>query len=172
MDAGDVALVGAVAAVLGAAVGAGGAVGAAAVTGRKQAQSQHNHWRRQVRRDAYAAHLVAVSAAISALDSAQKCYAGAASAASADLQQALNVVDEHLVTARSSGVVIFLEGPQFVASAASNIVQELYKWSWRLAGKLDPDSHAPQTDQIRTARQHTLTALEAFRAAAVQATQG
>ncbi|MEU0248304.1 hypothetical protein ABZ192_29045 [Streptomyces sp. NPDC006235] len=57
MDAGGVALVGAVAAVVGAAVGAGGAIGSAIVSGRKQATTQHQHWRRQIRRDAYVSFL-------------------------------------------------------------------------------------------------------------------
>jgi hypothetical protein len=53
MDAGGVALVGAVAAVLGAALGAGGAVSAAAIGARKQARAQHEQWRRQGRHDAF-----------------------------------------------------------------------------------------------------------------------
>ncbi|MFB7410971.1 hypothetical protein ACFCZ2_27700 [Streptomyces sp. NPDC056202] len=57
MDAGGVALVGAIAAVLGAAVGAGGAIVSASITSRKQALSQHAQWRREVRREAYTAFL-------------------------------------------------------------------------------------------------------------------
>ncbi|MEU5235510.1 hypothetical protein ACH4UR_01500 [Streptomyces lydicus] len=47
------AIVGAAAGMLGAAVGAAGAIVSAVVTGRSQERSQHSHWRRQVRRDAY-----------------------------------------------------------------------------------------------------------------------
>ncbi|MEU8352802.1 hypothetical protein [Streptomyces sp. NPDC048845] len=61
MDAGDVALVGAVAAIMGAAVGAGGAIGSAIVSGRKQTTTQHQHWRKQVRGDAYVSFLGCVA---------------------------------------------------------------------------------------------------------------
>ncbi|MEV6756795.1 hypothetical protein [Streptomyces sp. NPDC051214] len=50
-------IVGAVAGVLGAAVGAAGAVTASVVAGRQQNQGQHAHWRREVRRTAYAGFL-------------------------------------------------------------------------------------------------------------------
>ncbi|WP_437086199.1 hypothetical protein [Streptomyces sp. enrichment culture] len=53
MDTGVVAIIGSVAGLLGAAVGATGAIVAAMVTGRSQDRSQHAHWRRQVRREAY-----------------------------------------------------------------------------------------------------------------------
>ncbi|MGW1626024.1 hypothetical protein [Streptomyces sp. NPDC002172] len=53
MDAGVVAIIGSAAGLLGAAVGASGAIVAAMVTGRSQDRSQHAHWRRQVRREAY-----------------------------------------------------------------------------------------------------------------------
>ncbi|WP_406305788.1 hypothetical protein OHA61_30770 [Streptomyces sp. NBC_00885] len=53
MDTGVVAIVGAAAGLLGAAVGAAGAIVSAVVAGRSQERSQHAHWRRQVRRDAY-----------------------------------------------------------------------------------------------------------------------
>ncbi|MCX4850267.1 hypothetical protein [Streptomyces sp. NBC_00893] len=45
------------AALLGAAVGAATTLGAAVVNGRAQARSQHAHWSRQHRRDAYAGYL-------------------------------------------------------------------------------------------------------------------
>ncbi|WP_157857311.1 hypothetical protein [Streptomyces yerevanensis] len=47
------AIVGAVAALLGAVVGAGGAIAAAAVTGRTQVRGQHAQWQRELRRDVY-----------------------------------------------------------------------------------------------------------------------
>lgn len=50
-------IVGAVAGVLGAAVGAAGAVTASVVSGRQQNKGQHAHWRREVRRTAYAGFL-------------------------------------------------------------------------------------------------------------------
>ncbi|MGW6531742.1 proline dehydrogenase [Streptomyces venezuelae] len=53
MDAG-------LAALLGAAVGSLATLGAALVNGRAQARSQHDQWRRQHRRDAYAAYLSAL----------------------------------------------------------------------------------------------------------------
>lgn len=48
------------AAPLGAAVGSATTFGAACVNGRAQARSQHAQWRRQHRRDAYAAYLGAL----------------------------------------------------------------------------------------------------------------
>ncbi|TLS42390.1 hypothetical protein FE633_30870 [Streptomyces montanus] len=71
MNAGGVALVGAIAAVLGAAVGAGGAVLSAALTGRLQASSQEAHWRRQLKREAYVNFLSQAASAIDALDAAR-----------------------------------------------------------------------------------------------------
>lgn len=53
MDAG-------LAALLGAAVGSVATLGAAIVSGRAQARAQHDQWRRQHRRDAYADYLSAL----------------------------------------------------------------------------------------------------------------
>ncbi|GAA2326214.1 proline dehydrogenase [Streptomyces kunmingensis] len=65
MDAG-------IAALIGTAVGSAATLGAAMVTGRAQARSQHEHWRRQHRRDAYAHYLSALHDRDIALDAARE----------------------------------------------------------------------------------------------------
>ncbi|MGA5068085.1 hypothetical protein ACPB9E_30645 [Streptomyces exfoliatus] len=118
MDAGGVALVGAIAAVLGAAVGAGGAIGAAAVSGRRQAAAQHDHWRRQLRRDAYAnllSQALAKRSQISAVETA--LLRGDREQASSALIPAVKLDALH-----EALTIVSLEGPETAFQAALELV--------------------------------------------------
>lgn len=110
MDAGGVALVGAVAAVVGAALGAGGAIRAAQLTGRFQAKTQHVHWRRQVRRDAYAAFMAAASREKDALRSIEtRLWTGVPAA---DVHSALTDLASGGADLDSASAVVRIEGPE------------------------------------------------------------
>jgi len=118
MDAGDVAIVSGIAAVFGATVGAGGAVGAAVVTGRKQAAVQHQHWRRQLRRDAYASLIAAVLEARARINSVQTSIGrGNTDAALTQLPAAVELDALH-----ASLAVVSLEGPDEVERSALELV--------------------------------------------------
>jgi hypothetical protein len=118
MDAGGVALIGAIAAVLGAAVGAGGAIGAAAVSGRKHAAAQLDHWRRQLRREAYANLLSQALSKRSQISSVETALIrGAREHASSALIPAgqLDALHEALT-------IVSLEGPEEASQAALELV--------------------------------------------------
>ncbi|MFD5780781.1 hypothetical protein [Streptomyces sp. NPDC126933] len=118
MDAGNVALIGAIAAVLGAATGAAGAIGAAAVSGRKQAAAQHGHWRRQLRREAYANLLTQALSKRSQVSSVETSF--------------IRGNPEHAVSALASAVqldalheaftIVSLEGPEEASQSALELV--------------------------------------------------
>lgn len=67
MSTGEVAVLGAVAALLGTIIGAAGAILAALAGGRVQLRGQHQQWRREMRRAAYADYLRAAGDYVSAI---------------------------------------------------------------------------------------------------------
>ncbi|MGW1099165.1 hypothetical protein ACWD5W_25575 [Streptomyces sp. NPDC002455] len=118
MDTGSVALLGAVAGVLGAAVGGGCAIGAAALTGRKQAAAQHSHWRRQLRRDAYASLLSCAFKKSGEIDKVQTALLrGSLDLATAALPPALELEALH-----EACNLVALEGPQAASRAAGELL--------------------------------------------------
>ena len=120
MDSGAIAVVGAVAAVLGAAVGAAGAVGTAAVSGRRQADSQHDHWRRQVRRDAYVTFMTSLSECAAALNEAQRHYVPDNPQAQRYGAYRDEAVAQFTI-AQKAGVTIHLEGPPRIHTATTKV---------------------------------------------------
>lgn len=159
MDAGDAALVGAIAAVLGAAVGAGGALGSAAITGRNQARTQNEHWRRQVRRDAYAALLGAVADCILAIDAARDLALGPTPS---DLRQSYEAAHEALGAVRRAANLIFLEGPEPVADSCTDLVRSLDTWHKGLIGLRERRTNEGATTWMTRARTEAIDQLETF----------
>ncbi|MBO2460594.1 proline dehydrogenase [Actinomadura violacea] len=116
MDAG-------LAALLGAAVGSLTTLGAAVVNGRTQARTQHVQWRRQHRRDAYAAYL----SALHDRDIAMDAILDAAQADPPDLPGLDEKVQHFIACARDvhrAAEVVILEGPPSVVEATDRIAEE------------------------------------------------
>lgn len=120
MDLGGTASIAAAAAVVGAGLGAYGAVRAAKNTGNSQRRSQHEHWRRQTRADAYAQFVNAaaeLAPAILALTSARD-------SAPEDLRERV-VEARRLMSALSKAEsAVALAGPGTVAAEARSITRD------------------------------------------------
>ncbi|MEV8319888.1 proline dehydrogenase [Streptomyces sp. NPDC059900] len=115
MDAG-------LAAVLGATVGSLATLGAAVVSGRSQARAQYDQWRRQHRRDAYAAYL----AALHDRDIAMDAVLDGLRARHPDLPDVDEKVRHFVTLAREvhrAAEVVALEGPDAVTAAADRIAR-------------------------------------------------
>lgn len=158
---------GAVAALLGAAIGAGGAVGSAAVTGRHQARTQHDQWRRQARRDAYATFMNATAECFSSAD----VVADLLRRSPSDIEgtrRAIDTARASIATLQKAGTVILLEGPEHVAKAGAETVRELHVW-------LDALERASRTAGSESAdmaiRRAALRSLGKFQVEAQQALQ-
>ncbi|MFB4306870.1 hypothetical protein [Actinomadura sp. GTD37] len=115
MDAG-------IAALLGAVVGSLTTLGAALVNARAQAQTQHVQWRRQHRRDAYAAYLGALHDRDIVMDE----ILNAVHADPPDLPALDETVRRFIARAREvhrAAEVVILEGPPSIVEAADRIAQ-------------------------------------------------
>lgn len=134
MNAGGVALVGAIAAVVGAAVGAGGAIAAAAVTGR----GQNRQWRRQTRRDAYVAFLTLSMATHQLFDEVGRGILRSSYNENERLEH-LTLTREQLGKLESARIVASLEGPATVTQAAYEVWRSCSEWANELR-KADPDA--------------------------------
>ncbi|WP_067487389.1 proline dehydrogenase [Actinomadura hibisca] len=116
MDAG-------LAALFGAAVGSLTTLGAAVVNGRTQARTQHLQWRRQHRRDTYAAYL----SALHDRDIAMDAILAALQADPPGLPDLDEKVRHFITRARDvhrAAEVVTLEGPPSIAGAVDRIAKE------------------------------------------------
>ncbi|MFD4765468.1 hypothetical protein [Streptomyces niveus] len=113
-----IAVVAAVATVIGAGLGALGAVVAARHTGRAQASTQFSHWRRQIRRDAYAAFIVAAEKERESLTVVTVKMR--TRAAESDVHDSLTGLSTDGTAFNSSGAVVHVEGP-------GTLIEEVYR---------------------------------------------
>lgn len=136
MDAG-------LAALLGAAVGSLATLGAAIVTGRAQARSQHDQWRRQHRRDAYAGYLGALHNRDIAMDAVRE----ALRPDRPDLPD-IDAKTQHFVAlareVHRAGEVVILEGPASMAEAGDRVTQASGDLS-QVVRRMTEDAHAGDT---------------------------
>ncbi|MFB6640242.1 proline dehydrogenase [Streptomyces chartreusis] len=115
MDAG-------LAALLGAAIGSAASLGAASVSGRIQARSQHDQWRRQVRREAYTQYLAALHDRDVAMDDVLR----ALEADSPDRMVVDERVQRFITLARvvhRAAEVVLLEGPPAVGETVGKVAE-------------------------------------------------
>ncbi|MEV7523972.1 proline dehydrogenase [Streptomyces sp. NPDC091371] len=113
MDAGLTAL-------LGAAVGSLTTLGTALLTGRTTARTQHEQWRRQHRRDAYANYL----GALHDRDVAMDAVLAALRPQSPDLHDLDEKVERFVALARGvhrAAEIVHLEGPPAAVAAADDV---------------------------------------------------
>ncbi|MEU8989982.1 hypothetical protein AB0C98_26725 [Streptomyces sp. NPDC048558] len=121
----DQGIAGILGAAVGGLIGVTGTVGAASRTGKDQRRTQHEHWRRQQRRDAYAQLIARTSEglrtgqeAFDALLDEEDDYARKVSAF-AEAAKALYIGES----------TVALEGPEEVAEAARELVGDLLHWA-------------------------------------------
>ncbi|MFE4963078.1 proline dehydrogenase [Streptomyces sp. NPDC056660] len=115
MDAG-------LAALLGAAVGSATTLGAAIVSGRAQARAQHDQWRRQHRRDAYAGYL----SALHDRDIAMDAILDALRPDDPDLPDVDEKIRRFIALAREvhrAAEVVILEGPASLAEVTERVTR-------------------------------------------------
>ncbi|MFI0780317.1 proline dehydrogenase [Streptomyces sp. NPDC021212] len=96
--------------------------GAASVSGRAQARSQHDQWRRQVRREAYTQYLVALHDRDVAMDDVLR----ALDAEAPDQAVVEGRVEAFVALAREvhrAAEVVLLEGPAGVGEAVSGVAE-------------------------------------------------
>ncbi|MFI1645951.1 hypothetical protein ACH4XT_03270 [Streptomyces avidinii] len=145
MDAGGVALVGACAVALGAVVTAVGVILSAKISARSQGRTQHSHWRRQVRRDAYSAFLSEVHQQQDRLGTATQAFIGTGRR----LELELMLSPAPMVAA---GYTVQLEGPDAVNAAARDLTAAFTCWAAVLLAHAGPDDLGiaqPQRDVFR-----------------------
>src|SRR5882757_3882662 len=113
MDAG-------LAALLGAAVGSVATLGTAIVSGRAQARAQHDQWRRQHRRDAYASYL----SALHDRDIAMDAILDALRSDDPDLPDVDEKIRRFIALAREvhrASEVVILEGPASLVKVTERV---------------------------------------------------
>lgn len=159
------------AALLGAAVGSASTLGAAIVNGRAQARSQHAHWSRQHRRDAYVGYL----SALHHRDIAMDAVLDALRADQPDLPDIDEKIGRFITLAREvhrACELVILEGPAPVAEAAERITNasaDLSHVMRRMAENAHAGNTARKAEDIALAaeRERTLyRAVKDFRLAA------
>ncbi|GEC05683.1 hypothetical protein SSP24_33380 [Streptomyces spinoverrucosus] len=136
MDAG-------LAALLGAAVGSVATLGAAIVSGRTQARAQHDQWRRQHRRDAYARYL----SALHDRDIAMDAILDALRSDDPDLPDVDEKIRRFIALAREvhrAAEVVILEGPAALADVAERVTHASSDLS-RVMRRLAENAHKGDT---------------------------
>lgn len=136
MDAG-------IAALLGAAVGSLATLGAAVVSGRAQARAQHDQWRRQHRRDAYAGYL----SALHDRDIAMDAILDALRSDGPDLAELDERTRHFVALAREvhrAAEVVALEGPASLAEVTDRVARASRELS-EVMRRMADDAHAEDT---------------------------
>lgn len=121
----DQGIAGLVGAAVGGLIGIVGMLGAARLTGKDQRRTQHEHWRRQLRRDAFSQLVSQATEALRLGDSAIDAFE-ARVPSSARLSEQFGEVVERLDAA---GSLIALEGPEEAANEAGEVITELHSWA-------------------------------------------
>jgi hypothetical protein len=143
MDAGGVAVVGAVAAVIGGLIGAGGAVAAAAVTGRSQLKTGVDQMQREARRAVYLRALATLNEASrthgEVMEEFLRSLHGTSIENSIDTQTGQQWIDRCMHTIRSDEwrdihALILLEGPPAVSSQSAECRDALREHNVLLLG--------------------------------------
>ncbi|MGW0553772.1 hypothetical protein ACWDZ6_06150 [Streptomyces sp. NPDC002926] len=135
MDQGIAGLVGAA---LGGFIGVAGTLASVRLTGRDQRRNQHEHWRRQQRRDAYSQLISQASEAIRLGGNATAAYSGRERNTD-DLWERFNETVRKLEEPMS---LVALEGPAEAAAAATELVGALAGWAGSMLLALEEDSGA------------------------------
>ncbi|MEW2420467.1 hypothetical protein AB0911_07975 [Streptomyces nigra] len=145
-------IVGAIAGVVGAAVGAAGAVSASVVAGRQQNRGQLEHWRREMRRTAYAAFLNSAQEAHDRLSDLHSAMITAdtvgvpADVRHETLTRLFGEARAAVERADRDQAVVELEGPRDVANSALRVTHVLALW---ITDQLDRWQPAAMNDVLR-----------------------
>ncbi|MFE1886024.1 hypothetical protein [Streptomyces diastatochromogenes] len=169
MDAGGVAIVGAVAGLVGAVIGAAGSVGAAAMTGRRADRSQHAHWRRQTRRETYAAFATAANSFLDDL-LALTTYK-ATGMTYVEFMAECQELWERVKMLYGLQVSIELDGPAEVAEAARQVTSACARLVADILAAASPDQYVAMynTTEVGSTHADAEAAHRAFRVSAREA---
>lgn len=172
MSAGEIALVGAVAGIVASVVGAGGAVMAARLAGRHQSRSQHAHWRRQVRRDAYAAFLDSIAQFNELRRSYRECFMlgqPMPTGTAESLREVIRSIEKALF-------IVELEGPAEVAAEAETVMRAIGDWQasaivseFRAARGVPPREDLPSSEAMHHQVRRSVATFKAVARAALDA---
>ncbi|MCX4568181.1 hypothetical protein [Streptomyces albogriseolus] len=172
MDAGEIALVGAVAGIVASIVGAGGAVVAARLTGRYQSRSQHAHWRRQVRRDAYAAFLNSVAQ----FNELRRSYREWTLLGQSMPEGTVDRLRELIRNIEKALFIVELEGPSDTAAQAGTVMRSIADWQasvivseLRAARGVPPRDDVPSGDAMHGQINQSVAGFKAVARAALDA---
>ncbi|WP_109508469.1 proline dehydrogenase [Nocardioides speluncae] len=164
MDAGLTAL-------LGAAVGSLATLGSAMLTGRAAARSQFGQWRRQHRRDAYAAYLGAAYDRDVAADAVRDALATDRPDLE-DVDAKMEYFEAQVRGVQRAAEIVILEGPQVVVEALYGVVHAADDLA-EVMRRMVRDAHAENTSRkaadttLASAREHALyQSVKGLRAAA------
>ncbi|MFD7750671.1 hypothetical protein [Streptomyces sp. NPDC059757] len=155
MDQGIAGLVGTA---IGGTVGVVGTLIAARRTGKEQRRSQHELWRRQVRRDAYSQFITQAQVAIEAGNLASLSLPRVRAEHVDELQRA----DDRLWAVRNT---VMLEGPDIIVESADRVFEVIQGWTSALRGILvnsRPDEARNALSRATWAGAEAEVALEAF----------
>ncbi|MFF3958441.1 hypothetical protein ACFYY1_35285 [Streptomyces sp. NPDC001890] len=114
---GWIAIAGIAGTLIGAGLGAGGAILSARITGDRQARATHDQWRRQMRRDAYARFITVTLPAFETLHAVRNAVTEEGWLGPGIDQQRADL-EGHLRELREALVIVNLEGPESVSTAA------------------------------------------------------
>ncbi|MCD9593532.1 hypothetical protein [Streptomyces sp. 8ZJF_21] len=172
MNAGEIALVGAVAGIVASIVGAGGAVVAARLTGRYQSRSQHAHWRRQVRREAYAAFLDSVAQ----FNELRRFYRERTLLGQTMPEGTTDRLRALIRSIEKALFIVELEGPPEVATQADIVMRSIADWQasvivseLRAARDVPPRADVPSSEAIHRQVNQSLVSFKAVARAALDA---
>lgn len=142
----DQAIAGLAGTVVGGLIGVLGTLGATWRAGKDQKRNQHDHWRRQQRRDAYA-QMVSQSSELIRVGSAAL---GAYLDGERNAPTLCRNFDDAVKKIDSAVGLVALEGPEEAWSAAMELSAALYHWANGLIialeadlGRLDPEPESP-----------------------------
>ncbi|MCY0935943.1 hypothetical protein [Streptomyces sp. H34-S4] len=119
----------ALAAVVGTCSGMVGALGAARLNGTMQRRNQHEHWRRDGRRQAYAAFVEAAVDYGEAIGTVQAHAQSTGDRPLPDDAALCRRVDELRPAASKALALVLVEGPEDVAHAAHQAVRAMTAWA-------------------------------------------
>jgi gas vesicle protein len=140
MDDVDQGIVGLIGTAVGGAIGVVGTLVGVRQTGREQRRSQHELWRRQVRRDAYSQFITQAQAVIDAGNLASNDLP----TVQADHVDELQRAEDRLWAVRNT---VMLEGPDIIVEAADRVYDVVQGWTAALRTVLLD----PEPDRVRSA---------------------
>ncbi|WP_344158807.1 hypothetical protein [Streptomyces polychromogenes] len=133
-----------------------GALGAARLNGTMQRRSQHEHWRRDGRRQAYAAFVEAAVDYSEAIGTVQANGGALGNHHGPEAEALCRRVDEMRPAVSKALALVLVEGPEEVAHAAHQAVRTMTAWAC-VAGVYPPQHPLAGSRSVRSVFRDGLT---------------